>query len=283
MTDMEKTPAEENLGEATESVAEMQNVAEVPAQEQISAAEVAAANDTDADDVAKQLNDEEAEQDGMVREKINALPVTYRRKPVYDFFKRLIDFILSIPAMLLFIIAFIFIAPAILIDNPGPIFYKHKRVGKNGKVVYIHKFRTMKKNADQLATQLTPEQLHQYYTEFKVDNDPRITKVGNFLRRTSLDELPQILDIFIGRLSIVGPRPVVEVELERYYDKRDTFLSVKPGLTGYWQAYARNDVTYMDGARQEMELHYVDKRSLWFDIKIFFKTIISVFQRKGAK
>ncbi len=229
------------------------------------------------------LSAEEEAQRAEVEAKINALEIKYRKKPIHAFFKRIIDFTLALIGLLLLSPVFLIIAILIKCDDGGKVFYKHKRIGRGGKTIYIHKFRSMRKNADQLIDQLTPEQLHQYYTEFKIDNDPRITKIGNFLRRTSLDELPQIIDILLGKISIIGPRPLVDVETELYYNKRDLFLSVKPGLTGYWQAYARNEVGYADGERQKMELHYVEKRSLWFDIKIFFKTIFSVLKRKGAK
>ena len=229
------------------------------------------------------LTAEEAAAEDEVRAHIEALPYRYRRKPLFDFAKRLTDILLSGLLLLLIWPVFLIIAIAIKCDDGGKVFYRHKRIGRHGKEIYIHKFRSMKKNADQLAGLLTPEQLHQYYTEFKIDNDPRITKVGNFLRKTSLDELPQIWDIFTGKLSVIGPRPLVETETYRYYGKRDALLSVKPGLTGYWQAYARNDVGYGDGRRQEMELYYVENRSVWTDIKIFFKTIGSVVKRKGAR
>ncbi len=230
-----------------------------------------------------QLTPEEEAQRQVVEQKINDLEIHYRRKPFYDFVKRVADITLSLTGLLVLSPVYLIIAILIKCDDGGKVFYAHKRVGRDGRTIYIHKFRSMRKDADQLVNQLTPEQLHQYYTEFKIDNDPRITKIGKFLRRTSLDELPQIIDIFLGRLSIIGPRPLVDIETEQYYNKREIFLSVKPGLTGYWQAYARNDVGYADGARQEMELHYVERRSLWFDIKIFFKTIFSVLERKGAK
>ena len=232
---------------------------------------------------AQVLTAEEAAAEDEVRAHIEALPYRYRRKPLFDFAKRLTDILLSGLLLLLVWPVFLIIAIAIKCDDGGKVFYRHKRIGRHGKEIYIHKFRSMKKNADQLAGLLTPEQLHQYYTEFKIDNDPRITKVGNFLRKTSLDELPQIWDIFTGKLSVIGPRPLVETETYRYYGKRDALLSVKPGLTGYWQAYARNDVGYGDGRRQEMELYYVENRSVWTDIKIFFKTIGSVVKRKGAR
>ena len=130
---------------------------------------------------------------------------------------------------------------------------------------------------------LTPEQLLQYRTEFKIDNDPRITKVGNFLRKSSLDELPQLINILKGDISIVGPRPIVEREIVIYGKDTAKLLSVQPGLTGYWQAYARNNATYESGERQKMEMYYVEHQSLWLDIKIIFKTFSSVLKGSGAQ
>ncbi len=201
---------------------------------------------------------------------------------IYLFVKRLIDVVASLLGLILLSPVFLAIAIAIKADDGGRVFYSHERIGMKGKPIKIFKYRSMVKNADRLAEKLTPEQLKQYETEYKVDDDPRITRVGAFLRKSSLDELPQLLNILFGTLSIVGPRPVVERELKMYGDAKDKFLSVKPGLTGYWQAYARNTVTYTNGERQKMELYYVDNRSLWFDIKIFFKTIVSVLKRTGA-
>ena len=201
---------------------------------------------------------------------------------IYLFVKRTVDIIASILGLILLSPVFLAIAIAIKADDGGKVFYSHKRIGKNGKQIKIFKYRSMVKNADRLADNLTPEQLKQYETEYKVDDDPRITRVGSFLRKSSLDELPQLLNILFGTLSIVGPRPVVERELLMYGKAKDKFLSVKPGLTGYWQAYARNTVSYTNGERQKMELYYVEHCSLWFDIKIFFKTIVSVIRRTGA-
>ena len=130
---------------------------------------------------------------------------------------------------------------------------------------------------------LTPEQLEQYVKEFKIDNDPRITKIGGFLRKTSLDELPQLINILKGELSIVGPRPIVEKETEIYGSDIAKLLSVKPGLTGYWQAYARNNATYESGERQRMEMYYVEHCSLWLDIKILCRTVFSVIRKDGAQ
>ena len=172
------------------------------------------------------------------------------------------------------------IAILIKIGSKGPIFFKHKRIGKNGKEIYIYKFRTMVENAEGLIKQFTPEQMEEFKTNFKLENDPRITKIGKFLRKTSFDELPQLLNIIKGELSIIGPRPVIAEELEKYGINKEKFLSVTPGLTGYWAANGRSTTTYEQ--RMEMELYYVDNMSFKLDLKIFFKTILSVMKKEGA-
>ena len=139
----------------------------------------------------------------------------------------------------------------------------------------------MFQNADQMIDSFTPEEKAEWEANFKLANDPRITKVGRFLRRSSLDELPQLINVLKGELSIVGPRPVVEEELEKYGDQRAKFLSVPPGLTGYWQAYARSTCTYEE--RVKMELYYVDNANFWWDIKIMFATVGAVLRGKGAR
>lgn len=201
----------------------------------------------------------------------------------YLFIKRIIDIVVSVVALIAFSPVFLILAILVIADDGGNPFYGHTRVGKNGKRITVYKFRSMRKDAGDLEKLLTPEQLAQYQREFKIDNDPRITKVGNFLRKTSLDELPQLINILKGDISIVGPRPIVEKETAIYGDDIAKLLSVKPGLTGYWQAYARNNATYASGERQKMEMYYVDNQSLWLDIKILFKTVESVLKREGAQ
>lgn len=159
-------------------------------------------------------------------------------------------------------------------------FYVHKRIGKNGKTIGILKFRSMVKNADELIASFTPEQKKEWKENFKLKDDPRITKFGRVLRVSSLDELPQLFNILIGDMSFVGPRPVVEKELEWYGKDRDKFLSVTPGLTGWWASHGRNRVKYPE--RCNLELYYVDNASLWLDVKIIFKTFSSVFKHEGA-
>ena len=208
--------------------------------------------------------------------------VAKREKPsFYLFVKRAVDIIGSLLGLIVLSPLFLVIAIAIKIDDKGSVFYKHKRIGQFGKEVYIYKFRSMKENADNLEEMLSPEELEVFMSEFKLENDPRITKVGGFLRRTSLDELPQLLNVIKGDLTLIGPRPIVEEELENYGEDAQKLLSIKPGLTGYWQAYARNDAVYATGERQKMELYYVDNRNFILDIKIFFMTFISVFKKTG--
>lgn len=202
-------------------------------------------------------------------------------KKVYIKIKRLIDVILASVALILLSPLFAIIAIAIKIDSKGPVFFAHKRIGKNGKIIKLYKFRSMVINAEELIKSFTPEQMREYKENYKLTNDPRITKVGKFLRKTSLDELPQLINIINGDLSIIGPRPVVADELEKYGVNKDKFLSVTPGLTGYWAANGRSNTTYEQ--RMEMELYYIDNLSLKMDIKVFFKTILSVLKKEGAR
>lgn len=209
--------------------------------------------------------------------------VKQKKKYIYRFVKRMIDIIGSLLGIIILLPVFVILSIMVKWEDGGNIFYGHLRIGYHGKKIRIYKFRSMKMNVKDLEKLLTPEQLEQYRTEFKIDNDPRITKVGNILRKLSLDELPQLFNILKGDISIVGPRPIVEKETLIYGQDIDKLLSVKPGLTGYWQAYARNNATYESGERQKMEMYYVKNNSLWLDIKILFKTVISVIKKEGAQ
>lgn len=201
-------------------------------------------------------------------------------KKIYKTFKRIMDFILSLIALIILLPFFVAIGIAIKIETKGKVFFKHTRIGKNGKVIKIYKFRTMVENAEDLIKEFTPEQMKEYRENYKLTNDPRITKVGKFLRKTSLDELPQLINIIKGELSIIGPRPVVQEELEKYGSNAQKFLSVTPGLTGYWAANGRSSTTYEE--RMKMELFYIDNISFLMDVKIFFKTIEAVIKKEGA-
>lgn len=205
------------------------------------------------------------------------------KKPVYSFCKRLLDLLLSLLALLVIWPVLLLISIAIVVEDRGPVLYKANRVGLHGKAIVVYKFRSMKLHADRLEDTLTPEELAEYRKNFKLKNDPRITKVGAFLRKTSLDELPQLFNIVGGSLSLVGPRPVLQEETELYGADRDLLLSVKPGLTGLWQSRGRSNVTYEDGARQALELKYVRTRSLLLDLKIIFWTVGAVLRMDGAR
>lgn len=203
---------------------------------------------------------------------------------IYKLVKRAFDFIAALAAIVAISPLLLIISAIVYLGNPGPVIYGQVRIGKNGKAFKMWKFRSMYKNADKMIDQLTDEQRQQYITEFKIDNDPRITPVGNFLRKTSLDELPQLFNVLCNDMSLVGPRPLIESVIQMYYaDMFDTLLSVKPGVTGYWQAYARNNATYQSGQRQQMEMYYVNHASIMLDIKILFRTVVSVLRKDGAK
>ena len=207
--------------------------------------------------------------------------ITVKKKlNTYHITKRVFDVCLSLMALIVLALPIAIICIIIKLESPGPAFYVHNRVGKEGKTLPLYKFRTMHQNAEKMLDQFTPEQKKEWEENFKVENDPRITRVGKILRCTSLDELPQLVNILKGELSIVGPRPVVEEELEKYKENKDKFLSVTPGLTGYWQAYARSNCSYEQ--RMEMELTYVENANFWWDIKIVFATVGAVLNKRGA-
>lgn len=199
---------------------------------------------------------------------------------IYIKIKRIMDVVLALIGVILLLPVFAIIALAIKIESKGPIFFKHTRIGKHGKIIKIYKFRSMVNNAEELIKNFTPEQMKEYKENYKLSNDPRITKVGKILRRASLDELPQLINIIKGDLSIIGPRPVVEEELKKYGDNAGKFLSITPGLTGYWAANGRSCTSYQQ--RMEMELFYVENVSLKLDLQIFFKTFEAVINRRGA-
>ncbi len=198
----------------------------------------------------------------------------------YKFFKRITDIILSFILLIGLFPAFAIISLAIKLESKGPILFKHTRIGKDGKIIKIYKFRSMVENAEDLIQKFTPEQMKEYEENYKLSDDPRITKVGKFLRKTSLDELPQLINIIKGDLAIIGPRPVVANELKKYGTNIKKFLSVTPGLTGYWAANGRSCTSYEQ--RMQMELYYIDNLSLKMDVMVFFKTIEAVVRRKGA-
>lgn len=204
-------------------------------------------------------------------------------RPLNRFIKTIIDYTLTIIGVILISPFLLFIAAWIYKDSPGPVIFRHIRIGKNGKPFPCFKFRTMCNNADKKLQELLAndaEARAEWEMDFKLKNDPRITKSGAFLRRTSLDELPQLLNVLRGEMSLVGPRPVIEAELPRYGDFLDDYLMVKPGITGMWQVNGRSDTTYDE--RVQMDSWYVRNWSVWLDFILLWRTIKAVFKCEGA-
>ena len=203
----------------------------------------------------------------------------------YSFTKRIFDFFSSLILILLISWFLLIIFIINLFATKGHPFFNDKRIGKNGKRIKVFKFRTMYYDAESnIDKYLTPEQKEIWLRERKLDNDPRITKFGRFLRKTSIDELPQLFNILFGTLSVVGPRPITEKELNNFTEYQlSIMLKAKPGLTGYWQVYGRSDVDFKSGERQKLELEYFEHRGFWFDLGLVFKTIPAVLKHKGAK
>ena len=194
--------------------------------------------------------------------------------------KRMLDFVLSLLAIIILSPLFVLIAFIIKVeDRKGPVFFKQIRVGKDGKEFYIYKFRSMVTNAEELKVLLC-NQNEATGPVFKMKKDPRVTKFGRFLRRTSLDELPQLLNVLKGDMSLVGPRPPLPDEVKKYNSYERQRLSVTPGLTCYWQVSGRSNIGFNQWV--ELDLKYIEERNFWIDIKLIFKTIFVLFGSKDA-
>lgn len=183
-----------------------------------------------------------------------------------NFFKKIIDFIIGLFALPFVLLLIIIVAPFLYFDDPGPIFYPSRRAGKNGRIFSMLKFRSMKVNA--------PDIRNADGSTFNSEDDPRQTKVGKFLRKTSLDEVPQFLNILAGQMSLIGPRPVLESQLATFTEEEKGKLKVLPGITGYAQAYSRNQLPTHE--ERMLDAWYGEHISFWLDVKIFFKTIETV-------
>lgn len=194
--------------------------------------------------------------------------------------KRILDIIISLIGIILLSPLFLIIAIGVKLTSKGQIIFKHKRLGHYGNPIEIYKFRTMVHDACYVEKYLSPELIETFKQNYKLDNDPRLTLFGKFLRKTSMDELPQFVNVLKGQISIVGPRPIVAKELEKYGEHANTLLSVKPGLTGLWQINGRSDTTYEE--RVIMDIYYINNMCLLLDIKIIAKTILAVFKKRGA-
>jgi Undecaprenyl-phosphate galactose phosphotransferase WbaP len=196
---------------------------------------------------------------------------------------RMLDLSLILFAFPYIVIAIVVIASLIKLDSPGPVFYSQTRIGRFGRRFRIYKFRTMVQNADQALQNYldsSPELRAEWLATHKLRQDPRVTRLGSLLRKLSLDELPQIWNIFIGDMSLVGPRPIVDAEIEKYGKCFELYIKVRPGLTGLWQVSGRNDTTYE--RRVELDEYYILNRSLQVDLQILWRTVYVVLKEDGA-
>lgn len=206
------------------------------------------------------------------------------RTPLFGWgliYKRLFDFLLSLIITIALSPIFLIIAIGIKLTSSGPIFYSHQRIGANGKKIQVYKFRTMLINAEQQLTNIlrnNPKLKKEWQENFKLKNDPRVTKIGSLLRKLSLDELPQLFNVLKGEMSLVGPRPIKEEELERYGKKQPVFLSLLPGMTGLWQVSGRSDISY--SRRVDLDIYYIENWSPFLDFKVLMLTIPRLI--KGA-
>lgn len=200
----------------------------------------------------------------------------------YRFLKRLFDFVFSLCVSVVLVIPVAIVCAFICLESPGNPLYAQERVGKGGKTIKIRKLRSMVADAGNVQKYLSSEQLHQWEVEHKVDDDPRITKVGQFIRKCSIDEVPQFLNVLNGDLSVIGPRPITRDELEQHFsdEEKAELLSVQPGITGLWQATDRNAATFESGLRQKIELDYVHNRCFRMDWKCFTGTFGAMFGKK---
>ena len=202
---------------------------------------------------------------------------------IYFIFKRLFDIVCSLLGLILLSPVFLIVAILIRRDG-GKAFFKQERIGKNGKNIKIYKFRSMIVNAEKVLEELMEKDeniRNEYLTNKKLENDPRITKIGKFIRKTSIDELPQLINVLKGDMSLVGPRPYLWREKEDMGESYKYIITCKPGITGYWQVSGRSDVSFEE--RVELEKYYSEHVSAWMDIKILFKTVGVVLFGKGAK
>lgn len=207
--------------------------------------------------------------------------------------KRVFDLFVSLILLIILAPLFLLVSVIIKITDPGVVFYKHKRIGRDKKELFVYKFRSMKSkfSTGEGFSGMTDEQIllqefndkklvEEFKKNQKLKNDPRVSKIGKFLRKTSIDELPQLLNVLKGEMSLVGPRPIVENELEKYGEGQYHLFEIKPGMTGMWQASGRSETSYEDRIR--MDIFYIENWSLLLDIKILFKTIPAILRKQGA-
>jgi Undecaprenyl-phosphate galactose phosphotransferase WbaP len=213
---------------------------------------------------------------GRTHEKVRQVPLDQALTEAMNVMVALLALIFLAPVM-------IAVAIAVYAQDGGPIFFAHRRLGRNGRYFYCLKFRSMAVNAEQRLKDLLasdPQARQEWEKDHKLRHDPRVTRLGEFLRKTSLDELPQLFNVLKGEMSLVGPRPIVEAEIAKYGRRFEHYCAVKPGITGLWQVSGRNDTTYR--ARVAMDCVYAARRNVWMDFRVLALTVPAVLARKGS-
>ena len=220
------------------------------------------------------------QEEALVMEKSSVVSV---RKTLFLACKRTFDIFCSLIGLIMLLPVFFIVSIIIKIDSRGPVFLVQKRIGKNGKEFNFYKFRSMVPNADEVLKELLkdPKYKKEWNKNQKLEHDPRITKIGKIIRKTSLDEVPQFINVFRGDMSLIGPRPLVEGELDAHNGNHEIYEKVKPGITGWWACNGRSATTYEQ--RLKLEYYYAENASLSLDIKCIFRTIKAVLFKTGAK
>ena len=198
--------------------------------------------------------------------------------------KTFLDYTLLIAASGFLVPLFVVISLLVKLSSPGPVFYGHERIGRNGKRIRVWKFRSMVINADEILNTVlakNPEYRKEWEQSHKLSNDPRVTRIGKFLRKSSLDALPQLVNVILGDMSFIGPRPVTDAETGKYGENFNYIFSVKPGLSGMWQVSGRSDTDYAE--RVAFDSYYIQNWSIWLDLWLIFKTVGVVLTGKGAR
>ena len=199
----------------------------------------------------------------------------------YRFIKRTFDIVASLTGLILLSPLFLIVAIAIYIDDPGPVLFFQNRIGKGTESFRMLKFRSMVIDAEKLLEAMPEENRKEFSDHFKLKDDPRITRIGRFIRKTSIDELPQLINVLLGDMSLVGPRPPLLAEREAYGRHLAAIMSVRPGVTGYWQVHGRSDISFQE--RIELNEYYIAHQSILLDLKILMETVKVVVTKEGAE
>jgi lipopolysaccharide/colanic/teichoic acid biosynthesis glycosyltransferase len=215
----------------------------------------------------------------MSEERVVNVDVIASHRTADEWLKNILDFSIALAGLLILSPLLLVLVIVVKLDSPGPAIYRRRVMGRGGTQFDAFKFRTMVINGDEILA-AHPDLKARWERDQKLENDPRITRSGNWMRKLSLDELPQLLNVLRGEMSVVGPRMIAPVELARYGDDADELLTVKPGITGLWQVSGRSSLSYQDRARLDMQ--YVRTRNIWMDLELLFKTLPAVLFKRGA-